>query len=396
MATTAAEGRSPFPERLVNYEAAQAEHGERAEEMARMLTVGDPLADAVIAELDTLGKEGRQVLNRGLADGLDSLDSPPPAIAAFLRRVEAMPDWVAQEALTTGDRVSQLVPLRWSTLAFSGGSLSHTYSSPSIAQLLVQTGQLDKMAARRLIETNLWKIHTILPGGLLRGAPGYVQTAQVRLLHARVRATALKHGWETHLWGVPINQVDIARTWLDFTLVPYAFLASSGFVLTEDEQRSLYRYWWYVAYLLGLDESLFLDIHDHADAAVLADLLDSTIGAPDNNTRALTKALFNAQAETVANAPGAGLTKEAARDLLNALARQYHGDATADALGVPAAATTPVLPFISAANTQIRRSQTSFPEVAAHERAENIRALRAVAESVAGHTAYQKNVEAAV
>jgi len=51
-----------------------------------------------------------------------------------------------------------------------------------------------------------------MPGGLLRGAPGYHATVQVRLLHARIRSSALKHGWDTTEWGVPISQVDVART----------------------------------------------------------------------------------------------------------------------------------------------------------------------------------------
>ncbi|MCC9306819.1 DUF2236 domain-containing protein [Kitasatospora sp. RB6PN24] len=383
---------APLPERLVNFEAAKAAHGERAEHMARMLTVGDPLADAVTAELDALGKDGRRLLNQGLADGLSTLGDPPPAIGALLQQLETLPDWVDREALAAGDRVAHLVPPLWNTLAFSAGSLSHTYSSPSIARLLVQTGQLDTMAARRLAETSLWKISAILPGGLLRGATGYLQTVQVRLLHARIRATALKHGWDTGRWGLPINQVDVARTWLDFTVVPYSFLAAVGFVLTEEEQRSLYEYWWYVARLLGLDEGFFLGTRSHAEASALADLLDSTSDAPDANSRVLNRALYDATAEFLAQAPRSTFTKESAQDLMNALARHFHGDAIADALGIPRSGAATALPALAAGHAQARRYQSLVPGAAELERASNIQAYTAIAANVQGATAYQSNV----
>ncbi|GAA3706944.1 oxygenase MpaB family protein [Streptomyces tremellae] len=392
---TTAQDPLQFPARLVNLEAAQDKHGEKADHMARMLMVGDPLADAVIVEIDALGKEARRTLSRGLNDGLDSLDNPPPAIEALLRQLETVPDWISQESLAAGDETSLLVPPRWNALAFSGGSLAHTYSSPSIAKLLVQTGKLDLMAPRRLAETSVWKASVVLPGGLLRGGPGYVQTAQVRLLHARIRSSALKHGWDTQQWGVPINQVDIARTWLDFTVVPFAFLARAGIVTNEDEQQGLYQHWWYIAHLLGLNESFFLDIGDHAAASGLLELLDSTITPPDDNARVLVNALFDSTTDVLSSQPNAVLTKEGARELLNALARLYHGDARADALGIPASTATPLLPVIAAGNAQVRRYQTTIPEAAAQERAVNIEQYRALVDSLPGRTEYQSHAEAA-
>ncbi|MFF7475727.1 oxygenase MpaB family protein [Streptomyces sp. NPDC008092] len=390
--TTAQDCPQP-PQRLVNFDAARAKHGEKADAMARMLDVGDLLADAVITELDALGKDGRLILNRGLTDGLDSLDNPPPAIAALLRQLETVPDWVSQESLVAGDPVSLLVPPHWNLLAFIGGSLTHTYSSPSIAKLLVQTGQFDKMAPRRLSETGVWRANAILPGGLLRGAPGYVQTAQVRLLHARVRSTALKHGWDTAQWGVPINQVDTARTWLAFTVVPFLFLERVGFVFKEEEQQGLYQHWWYIAHLLGLDESFFLDIKDHATASPLLDLLDSTVAPPDDNSRALVLALYTAAVHVLSGRPTSFLTEAGAQAILYGVARLYHGDALADALAIPPSTAMPVLPIIAVGNAQLRRSQTTVPGVAAQERELISQYYRGLVNNLPGHTAYQKHAQ---
>ncbi|WNG37825.1 DUF2236 domain-containing protein [Archangium violaceum] len=383
-----------FSGRLANFGAARARHGERAGFMARMLAVGDPLADAVIAELDALGQAGRQMLNAGLTDGLGSLKDPPPAIAALLRQLETVPEWVDREALIQGDVVSQSIPPLWNDLAFSVGSLVHTYSSPAIARLLVQTGQLASMAPRRLLETGIWRIQSMLPGGLVRGAPGYVQTVQVRLLHARVRASALKRGWEHERWGVPINQTDVARTWLDFTVVPFRALEKVGIVITEAQQEALYRHWWYVGYLLGLDEGFFLPLHNHAEAEALLELVDSTLTPLDENTRSLATALLDATADALCAVPGSPFTQPLARELLNALTRSFQGDAVADALGVSPSSVTSLLPLFAAGNAETRRWQLRTPDAAEQARAENLVVYRERTTLVPDGTEYQKHIRA--
>src|SRR5260370_2386206 len=129
----------------------------------------------------------------------------------------------------------------------------------------MQTGRLTTMAPGRLAETGMWAGQATVPGGLLRGAPGYQATVQVRLLHARMRSNALKHGWDTPEWGVPISQVDVVRTWLDFTLTPFQALAALGIELTQAQQSTLYQYWQYIAYPLRLGDYSFyraLPVHD--------------------------------------------------------------------------------------------------------------------------------------
>jgi len=82
---------SIIPGRVINLDQARARHGDQADYMVRMLSTGDPLADAVIVEMDARGREGRRILNAGLADGLESLTERPPAITALLQQLETMP-----------------------------------------------------------------------------------------------------------------------------------------------------------------------------------------------------------------------------------------------------------------------------------------------------------------
>lgn len=393
-AMTTSNNGSLMPERIVDLDSARDRHGDRANFMVRMMQVGDPLADAVIVEFDELGRSARAALQRGLAEGRANVPDAPPAVAALLAHAETVPHWVSPELLDEGDRTSLAVPPHWRSLAFSGGSLAHTYSSPAIARLLVGTGRLTSTAPRRLAETGLWNASSILPGGLRRGAPGYVQTVQVRLLHARVRASATAHGWDAGRWGIPINQTDIARTWLDFTVVPFTFLEGVGYRLTPEEQSRLYRYWWYIGHLLGLDEEFFLDIEDHARADELLDLLDSTTAPPDENSHALVKALFDAATATLAATPESPMDATGWRDLLNALAGQYHGK-NAVALGIPDSPITALLPLLAAGEAKARHYQAQVPG-AVQQAVENgtLAVHGLVTALTGGSTAYQDHVAA--
>jgi len=58
--------RLEIPGRVINLDRARARHGDKADYMVQMLSAGDPLADAVIVEMDALGREGRRILNAGM------------------------------------------------------------------------------------------------------------------------------------------------------------------------------------------------------------------------------------------------------------------------------------------------------------------------------------------
>src|SRR3981189_1631825 len=144
---------SEIPGRVINLDQARVRHGDKAGHMVRMLAVGDPLADAVIVEMDALGKEGRRIFNAGLADGLESLTERPPDITALLQQLETMPAWVDPDMLRGGEVASLSVSPLWYELSAIGSALVHTYASPAIARLLVQTGRLTPLPPPPLGET---------------------------------------------------------------------------------------------------------------------------------------------------------------------------------------------------------------------------------------------------
>lgn len=344
-------------------------------------TAGDPLADAVVAELDALGAPAREALDTGLRNGLASLSEPPPeAVAALLRQLETTPSGVDPLMLHRGDVVSLSVPPLWFGLCSVTATLAHTYASPTVAARLVRAGSPAAMAARRLAGTGVWARQTMRPGGLLRGAPGHLATVRLRLLHARIRLTAFERdrwpaegdvsGWNSYARRRPpvTGDDDLARTWLGLTLVSFRALAAVGIEIGPEEEHYLYRYWSYVAHLLGLDESLHGNVLDHTDAGRLRSRLDAGTPAPDDSSRALTTAMVDAQARAMAGAPGAVLSEEQLRYLIHSVLRQTFGDATADGLGVPVPAATHLMPLIGKLNRQSRYWQTFSPASAGEAR----------------------------
>ncbi|WP_416975064.1 oxygenase MpaB family protein [Streptomyces sp. 4F14] len=359
--------RSTTPKRIVDLEAARRRQGTKADHVLSLLTAGDPLADAVIVELDLHGSQARRALDAGLRNGLASLGHrPPEAVAALLRQLEATPSWVDPLKLHRGDVVSLSVPPMWFRLCSITGALANVHASPAIARMLAGAGRPADMAARRLAETGVWARKTIRPGGLLRGGPGYVATAEIRLAHARMRADSLTD-WDAGARGLPVGRLDMARTWLGLTLIAFQALAAVGIDITAEEERSLYQYWSYVAHLLGLDESLHKDVADHAGARRLQDLLDATVAAPDDNSKALTAVMVDAQARAMAGAPGAVLSEEQVRHLIQSVLRRALGEETGDRLGIPGVpAATDLMPLISQLNRQARYWQTYSP-ASSHE-----------------------------
>ncbi|MZF86035.1 oxygenase MpaB family protein [Streptomyces sp. SID5643] len=352
----------PPSERVIDLEAVGRRPSMEADRRAPLLTAGDPLADAVIAELDLYGAKARQALDSGLRKGLAGLDErPPEAVAALLKHVETTPSRVDPLMLHRGDAVSLSVPPLWFGLCVITGALAHTCTSPATARLLIPTDRPMPTVSRRLTETGVWARQAIRPGGLLRGGPGYVATVDARLRHARMRAASLSDR-ETGIPGLPVGQLDLARTWLGFTLTGFQALTAVGIEITAEEESRLYQYWSYVAHLLGLDESLYKDVADHAGARRLHDLLSTMTAAPDDASRAAAAAMIGAQARATAHAPGAVLSEEQLEDLIRCVLRQSLGITAADRLGirdVPAA--TDLMPLISTLNRQARYWQTFSP-----------------------------------
>ncbi|MGI5126498.1 oxygenase MpaB family protein [Pseudonocardia sp. CA-107938] len=296
----------------------------------RALRTADPLADAVVEEIHGGGPAVRVQLDLGIRHGLASLTDPPPAVAALLTATETLPPGIDPAIVDAGPAPIFTVPTVVRILSLSAGALLRTYESPSIAVLLDTTGRLVDGAERRLQDTGRWLLTATLPGTLHPGAPGYVATLQVRMLHAHMRRLARVRGYDELTHGAPINQVDLARTWMDFTLVSLRAQETLGYDLTEQETAQVYRYWQVLAHLLGVDPDLVGGITGNAEAARVDALLQAVTGPLAGHARALAGALVDALAVRLGEL--LRLPRPIGRQLIRSLGRRFHGDAVADAL----------------------------------------------------------------
>ena len=362
---------STWPYERSTRSAVLAQFGEtRADLAGWALTTGDPLADAVVEEIHAGGRPVRTALTTGTRHGLATVADPPPAVAALLTQAEATPAYVDDAQLDAGCMPYFSSHPASRMIALSAGALVHTYSSPSIAAVLGTTARLVDAADRRLMETGIWLNSAMLPGGLRRGAPGYVATLQVRMMHAHVRRHGRAHGFDEAAHGVAINQIDLARTLMDFTLTSYRAEQAMGFDRTPSEIAVVYRYWWYVAHLLGLDARLVEGISSHEQAARVDALLEAVTGPVSAGSAALAEASLASIARQLHEV--VGIPVRLGRPALDALTRRFHGHALGDDLGLPRAAAADALlgPAIAGVRS-VHRRRRADPEVwrRVHERA---------------------------
>lgn len=375
------------PRSLIELDKARQRFGAQKVNLLVTLTqTSDDLADALIQELEDLGPEATHKLNLGIRQGLQRVDIPPPALRAFLEEFEHLPDWVDLERLKRGSEAALSIDNLWTLLALGPGSLTHTYSFPSVARVLLQTGNLTKMARLRLMETGSWYIASVLPGGLVQGANGYIHNIQVRLLHARIRTTLLKRGWDTQAMGKPINQLEMTRTWLDFTYVPFNALQKFGMTFTHDEQADLYHFWGYIAYLLGVDERLYNTITDQQSAQELLELIDSTAEGANEDSKVLTQAMLQAVSELLQK--HLKFSASIRFDLASALTRHLHGDELADQLGIKRTWLSALMPLITLINRGKRAWDFRSPAARKHAVARTVKVFQQIPPQ---STAYQRN-----
>jgi ER-bound oxygenase mpaB/B'/Rubber oxygenase, catalytic domain len=304
----------------------------------------DPLADAAVAAFDELPQGGGFAqIEHALAHPSRSRSAMHPAIAALMCEVERVPAWVD---FNTIDRAGELL-LRAG--AFGGlilglQALPWGYASPAGNKPLALSGRLVEQAPRRLSETSRFVHAVCLPGGLRREADGFAICVKVRIMHARVRRLLWRSGkWKREVWGEPINQHDMAATTMLFSLVVLDGMRKLGFHVTDAEAQRYVQLWRYVGFLLGTDYELLYGTE--AEGLKLADLIMQMQGPPDDDGRALTKALLEA-GRRGARDPRERQRATRMAPFAYSLSRYLLGREMADSLGIPRSRLDPLMPLL--------------------------------------------------
>lgn len=283
-------------------------------------TIGDPLADAALAELGPApGPAGDLV-----AAVCRRAEAGPGACRELVAKAYTVPPWVSFPRMLAGYRVGLSHPVAGG-LALLCGSLAESYSSSLGAKVLVRTGNLERSTRRRIYETADFLNVLARSGGPQPGTPAHRTLLELRLLHTRVRAMVGKRpDWDPR-WGVPVNQEDNGSTLLMFSLVFARSMERLGVRLSPAERDSIHHSWRYAGYVLGIDARLLTESTD--DERLLYDALRPRQHSPDGDSHALIKALFSAMAWQ----PPFFFPTPA----LHVISRELLGEPLADALRVP-------------------------------------------------------------
>ncbi len=214
----------------------------------------DPVAEAFVDEVYLVRgqAEGRAMVERALAHGVDSVPDAPPSLRRLFAELEVRPAWLDERTVDLGARVFR----RWGTHlhSFAGAITLEGYRESSVAKPLAFTGAYTgESARRRFLETASFWIDVSEPGGLAPGAKGRATALRVRLMHVFVRRRLLAHPkWDLAAWGVPISQGDALLTQMGGSFVPGYGLRALGYRTSREEIEATMHFWRWVGHLMGV------------------------------------------------------------------------------------------------------------------------------------------------
>jgi hypothetical protein len=316
-----------LPERFVRREEARAEFGDRAERLGGYLWRSDPVADIAVEGIAECKEPSHSLIGRALKREEKGI---PVALISLVQEASEVPPWVDWDRIERAGRFF----LRAGVLGgmvLGARSLVLSYASPGGNKPLVFSGRLREAAGPRLHETARFVSSVVRPGTMRPGGEGWQITLRVRLMHAQVRRMLrAAPAWQDQRWGVPINQHDMLAASLVFSVVVIDGVRLLGLAVDRDEADDFLHLWRWVSQVIGVDPALLPTTE--AEAKRLGALIALTQGPPDDDSRALTRALL----ESGLSHPNPAERERARRvkGLGEALCRHLVGPALADQLEI--------------------------------------------------------------
>jgi ER-bound oxygenase mpaB/B'/Rubber oxygenase, catalytic domain len=304
---------------------------------------GDSLADvAVAAYFRDVDSSDPGSLFGGLVRHTKLVpEEQNPALRTFFQVAATPPEWVDPLAVERGQQFfNRLVAHHFSALYLA--SLPNSYAAAKGVQVLRMTGRLQTDTERRLNETAQLLMDVSAPGALADGGSGIDRILHVRLMHAAVRwmithdpsvtrvdevappATEPDDLLWSRSWGVPINQEDLAGTWLTFTSVVYDAFDASGVDYTDQDIADHLHMWRLVAHHLGVNP-LLIPL-TRTDARILRTRIFGRQQGPSGAGRVMAAALL---------AQSRGRMPRMLWPVMPSAFRRFLGDRVCNMIGLP-------------------------------------------------------------
>jgi len=228
------------------------------EKIRNYTMTGDRVADAYASLIPEYGfRTLVTLLDEACDNGIEAVPDAPQELVAFIRAMEATPDWVDMDLVEKGAQ-QERIPLATISPVVIRGAFIATFMNKYTALPMTMTGTLsDEKSARRVFETASFFTATAMPGALCRYGSGFKAAAKVRLMHSMVRYNIMRTGkWDVATYGIPIPQVDqMPAGLIGVFLLAFKLLARGRTSFTPAErarvEMSRYR-----CFLLGLPQDL--------------------------------------------------------------------------------------------------------------------------------------------
>lgn len=307
--------------------------------LQRMREEGDPAADNVVKEIVMHGhQEEVNELFRNLATNTvfpnESFDHLDPhlkeAVTGYFAGSSDLPPWTDHKKLElAADVFARYGPeiylilfcksLPTCYLCWRGAKVLH-----GTGRLLVHDGSLQSFT-RRLMETAQFVMNVMSPGGFGPDGNAIITIQKVRLIHATIRSYTLAGNWDINELGLPINQEDLALTYLTFTTSIIEGLEQLGAGLSDEEKDAYYHLWKVTGHFLGIRPDLLMDNQEEGKN-LMDKILDHQAGPSPEGT-ALTEGCIDFLEDI--------LRKKRYKDVPTLLIRYFIGDRWSQVLDLP-------------------------------------------------------------
>jgi hypothetical protein len=343
--TEASDGTAPLvipSDYIASYERARAEDPERATNYIVHTTVGDPVCDEMMVQLDAVPLREADAYIRACVEDPDDpvLRDAPPGVHAFVEDLETVPDWVDFGAFAGGVRAFH----RDSSAclaAMLGGVLVEGFST-TIAKSFFITGRLRDQGVRRLRQNNRHMIEILLPGGLETRGDGWRLSVRIRLVHAKVRQLFnSSDDWDASAAGEPLSAAQVGYALTSFSARMLQHMKSLGATYDDAERDSFMAVWRYSGHLMGIPDPMLY--RDHDDALELFRIGGLCEPDPGMESIVLANSLVNS-APVVAGITDPDARRKLAKYIF-VVSRAMIGDQMADRLRYPPGRTLGVLPW---------------------------------------------------
>lgn len=340
------------------YEKARTIDPELATEYVTQMWAGDPLADAVDADLRNLDRpESARLIQAAFEQQDDVLRHAPGSLQDFIHEVSTVPPWYDRSIANHGCRVF----LRNSDqflAAFAAGAIVEGFST-RISKSFAITGRMIDDGVRRLKQNLRHLLDIFLPRGVEPSADGWRLTLRIRLVHARARAlVGGSDEWDHDAWGSPVSAAHVALATAAFSARLLEFAEMLGGRFDGDEDREAFMaVWTYDGWLMGVPDELMR--HGWAEWLRLFEVGSTCEPPPDIDAVALANCIINSAPVVI------GVTEPQDRadyaQYAYRISRELIGDERADQLNFPPASRFPTLPWLRAQERLRRRLGKFFP-----------------------------------